>query len=481
MSRTTSARPTAPDQQVRLFATDPATYFGGSRYAMHHLPPETLAEAQLQAARMRFAELRDRVAVLTRLANELDVVEITSLDDLVPLLFAHSVYKSYPSSLLTRGRFTEITRWLSRLTTVDLDGVSVEGCDSIDSWLDALDAQSPLRVAHSSGTTGTMSFLPRSEQEWDRFLRSMRCGMFMFSDPNGERDHDDEQFDIVWPSYRSGRTGFFRALQFAQRQFAGGEDSRLHALHSGRLSSDAMFLAGRIAAAEARGELDRLDVGPSLRARYDEFVAAQADLAVAMPRFFSEVIDQLQGQRVWIFGTWSLLYDMAKYGLDHGIQGVFSPESVLTTGGGTKGGTPPADWIDRVCEFAGVDRMQQIYGMTEVMSVNHACAMARYHLDPTVIPFVLDPDDGTPRPRHGVQTGRMAFYDLMAETYWGGFVTGDAVTLDWTPCECGQTTPHLDMGIERFSDRQGGNDKITCAATDQAHRKALSFLTDQPI
>jgi hypothetical protein len=172
---------------------------------------------------------------------------------------------------------------------------------------------------------------------------------------------------------------------------------------------------------------------------------------------------------------------MASYGLERDIRGVFAPDTVITTGGGTKGGNPPDDWIERVCEFAGVEQMQQIYGMTELMGCNHACENARYHLDPTLIPFVLDPDDGTPRPRRGVQSGRMAFYDLMAETYWGGFITGDAVTLDWTLCPCGQTTPHLDMRIERFSDQRHGDDKITCAAADEAHRAALSFLTSQMV
>jgi hypothetical protein len=475
------AQPVAADGQVRLFATDPARYFGESRYAMHHLDPQTLTDMQLDAARMRFAELRDRVPVLRTMADELGAIDVQQLDDLAPLLFQHSVYKSYPASLLLRGRFDELTRWLDRLTAVDLSGVSVDGCDSIDAWLDALDAQCPLRVAHSSGTTGTMSFLPRTEIEWDRFLRSMRCGLFMFSDPRAERDHSQERFDIVWPSYRTGRTGFYRAAQFAHTHFAGGEDSRLHVLHPGRLSSDAMFLAGRIRAAEARGELEQLDVGPALRARQEEFVRTQQELGEAMPRYFAEVIERLRGERVWVFGTWTLLYEMASYGLERDIRGVFAPDTVITTGGGTKGGNPPDDWIERVCEFAGVEQMQQIYGMTELMGCNHACENARYHLDPTLIPFVLDPDDGTPRPRRGVQSGRMAFYDLMAETYWGGFITGDAVTLDWTLCPCGQTTPHLDMRIERFSDQRQGDDKITCAAADEAHRAALSFLTSQMV
>jgi hypothetical protein len=96
-----------------------------------------------------------------------------------------------------------------------------------------------------------------------------------------------------------------------------------------------------------------------------------------------------------------------------------------------------------------------------------------------VIPFVLHPEDGTALPRTGVQTGRAAIFDLLPNSYWGGFITGDEVTADWDPCPCGWTTPHIERRIERFSDKRGGDDKITCAASDDAHRAALEFLTER--
>jgi hypothetical protein len=53
------------------------------------------------------------------------------------------------------------------------------------------------------------------------------------------------------------------------------------------------------------------------------------------------------------------------------------------------------------------------------------------------------------------------------------------VTAHWTACPCGRTSPHIERGIERYSEKQGGDDKITCAASDDAHRAALEFLTDR--
>jgi hypothetical protein len=84
------------------FADDPAAFFGGSPSAMHTLPIADLVTLQRLALRHRFAELRDRVPVLTRMADEQHIEEIDELDDVVPLLFEHSVYKSFPVALIVR-------------------------------------------------------------------------------------------------------------------------------------------------------------------------------------------------------------------------------------------------------------------------------------------------------------------------------------------------------------------------------------------
>src|SRR5438874_12282158 len=107
-----AASATATDDEARAFATSPAEFFGGSWHAMQHVEPGRLADLQLAAMRMRFAELRDRVPTLGAMAGELGVRDVGALDDVVPLLFQHSVYKSYPPALLERNRFDHLTRWL---------------------------------------------------------------------------------------------------------------------------------------------------------------------------------------------------------------------------------------------------------------------------------------------------------------------------------------------------------------------------------
>jgi hypothetical protein len=306
---------------------------------------------------------------------------------------------------------------------------------------------------------------------------SIRPGLFQFSDPLGERDHTGEYFNLVWPLYRHGRSAITRLPEMAMNQLLGSEE-RVHALRQGRLSSDAMYLAGRLRAAAARGELDQLEINPALRARRAEFEREQRELAEGLPRFIEETIDRLRGQRVWMLATWNVLHQMAEAGLKRGLERVFAPDSLITTGGGAKGQVVPDDWEEAVKRFTGVDRLQHAYAMSEMTAMHKMCEHGDYHFEPWVVPFVLDPEDGAPLPREGVQTGRMACFDMLPTAYWGGFITGDEVTADWSPCPCGRTTTHIKRRIERYSDKRG-DDKITCAASDEAHRAALEFLTER--
>ena len=466
------------DDEARRFAHDPAAYFGHSWHAMHHVEADRLHALQLTALRMRAASLQTRIPTLAAHVERLGSPSIEEFDDVVPMLFQHSVYKSYPASLLERNRFADLTRWLDRLTTHDLSGVTgVESCESIDAWLDCVEAQTPLRIVHSSGTAGTMTFLPRDVSEWDAFYSAFRCGMFQFSDPLDERDHSDEYFELVWPLYEHGRSAITRMPEMAMTQIMGSPE-RFHPLRKGRMSADAMYLAGRVAAAQARGELDQLTLNPALASRRDEFLRERAEMLESLPRFIEQSIHQLRGRRIWILGTWNVLYEIASAGLANGLERVFAPDSLVSTGGGAKGAVVPEDWEDVVKRFIGVDRLQHGYSMTEITALNKLCEHGHYHFEPWIIPFVLDPSDGHPLPRNGRQTGRMALFDLVPRSYWGGFITGDEVTADWSPCPCGRTTAHIERTIERYSEKHG-DDKITCAASDDAHRAALEVLGDR--
>ena len=116
--------------------------------------------------------------------------------------------------------------------------------------------------------------------------------------------------------------------------------------------------------------------------------------------------------------------------------------------------------------------------MTECMGYAPLCTAGYYHFFPYTLPMLLDPD-GNVLPREGVQTGRCAFVDLLAESYWGGFITGDRVTIYWDDdCECGWTGPRIERTIARFSELEGGDDKISCAGTEEAYSEFMDYVSN---
>ena len=188
---------------------------------------------------------------------------------------------------------------------------------------------------------------------------------------------------------------------------------------------------------------------------------------------------KLAGKRVFVLATSNLLCTLAEDGLKRGLRRVFAPNSVIITGGGGKGMVLPDDWQAKVKEFFGVDTLHNNYGMSELMGQFASCSHGNNHGTPWLIPYILD-GDNKPLPREGTVTGRFAAYDLLMDTRWGGFVTGDEVTLEWSkPCGCGQKSPHIVGGsIRRFSEKKsdGGEEKLSCAAAPEAYAEALDFL-----
>jgi hypothetical protein len=108
------------------------------------------------------------------------------------------------------------------------------------------------------------------------------------------------------------------------------------------------------------------------------------------------------------------------------------------------------------------------------------CERGNYHIPPIIVPFLLDPETGRPLPREDGITGRFAGLDLMPQTYWAGLITGDEVTLSgWeTPCACGRIGPHVVPPVRRYSEKEGGDDRIVCAGAPEAHDRALEFLAE---
>ncbi|MBB3665482.1 hypothetical protein FB384_004439 [Prauserella sediminis] len=445
-----------------------------SREELLTVPRATLEQAQRAALLKRFDSLRHDVEALAKLADRqgVDNLEGDPFDSVVPLLFDHRVYKSYPLSLIEKRDFGRLTSWLNRLTTHKLTDIPLDDLQSVDAWLDRLDEQGMI-IGHSTGTTGKLSFIPRSTAEWPAWKAAHFASMTAATgvDPR----------EVAIPSFSSGYRSGHQMMTKMNRLFAeeqAGGDSARHILHDYRLSSDLLSLAGRLQAAEEAGELDQLQIDPRILEERRELIEAARNRDQSMQEWFAGLVDRFRGERVRIGGTTADLVRLAVAGRDAGVHCEFAADSLVMAGGGMKGyKDAPADWETLLKEFYGVPRILSMYGMSECMGTAPLCEAGYFHFFPYTIPIVLD-EDATPLPRTGVQTGRLGLYDLLAETYWGGFISGDKITAHWDEdCPCGWTTPRIERQIVRFSELEGGDDKITCAGTQKAYTDFMDYVS----
>lgn len=479
---------TTTKESAHDFIRDPLAFFDMSFTKMQSVPRDLLVELQTEAVALRFDQQRDRIPTLSKLADRQGIDRIDKLDDVLPLLFEHTMYKSYPTYLLEKSEFGKLTTWLNRLTPYDLSQVDASGCNSIHSWLDLLCAETELDPVSSSGTTGTMSFTPRARSDWrTMILGGFRIQLFQKFGEAPVQSDLYEKLHVPWPTYANGHTPLFRGAQYYREYMAMGSDDHFHPMFDTTADTDMMYLAARLRSAQARGD-SRVDVPQSLLDRRSEIEAMERDRPARAAAWGEMLVSKLRGERVFLFSPAPLIYDVALAALAEGKTCSFAPNSSVQAGmtpsptgrpAGGKGFVLPDGWEDVITSFLNwPGEYGYFYAFSEQTGVSVRCDQGRLHLPPWSIPFILDPDTSELLPRDGMQTGRAAFFDLAMNGAWGGLITGDRVEIGWSECPCGRTTAHLSEDISRFSEAQGGSDKISCTATPEAHDEALDFLTN---
>jgi hypothetical protein len=478
MATVAAPHDTALEREAERWMNDPYEHFGYHNTKIHTMPREEVEAVQLAAMNLRLAERREQIQMLAKLADGQGIEAVGHIDELAPLLFPHDIYKSYPISLLSKQKFAKLNQWLTKLTRYSPEEVDVSECDSIDSWLTKIRDETPLDVGASSGSSGTCSFYPKSKRDYFLSMMGMRVQLAQkFGEDPKPGDIDDKIHAII-PLYKDGHASMGAFGKYSCEVFCKGDPAYWHYCFDFKLSQDLMWLAARLRAAQAKGDVSKVDVPASLLARREEWEQQQRDMPAQQLAFVQRMVKELAGERVFVMSTSNLLYSVAKRGVEEGITGVFAPDSVFMGGGGAKGVPLPDDLEEVVCKFFNTDRMIASYGMTEMNSFSVLCDHDRYHVLPWVTVYLLDLETGQPLPRKGKQTGRASFFDMTADSCWGGLVTGDVVTVDWDHhCECGRTTCALEKQINRVSEIQGGDDKISCAATPAAQAEAMDFLT----
>jgi hypothetical protein len=431
-------------------------------------------DLQLKAIQYRFERARESVPALKKLVEKQGVERIEAIEDVLPICFDHRVLKNYPLSILENRDFAKLTSWLDKLTMHDLKKVDLSGLTTIDSWIDRMEEHG-IVLFTSSGTTGKLSFNARGPED----IAAWRLSWMQLNYAASGVNPRTTKLPSFSPGYHTGHTQSLKVSRLFSHEINGGPQHR-HTLYSGHMSADLLALSGKLQAAEDKGEIERLGLDPTLiaerRAMIEQGKRRQQDVEA----WFNSLIEQYRGQQVRIGGILPELLRLAMAGQEQGLKCEFAPGTIVTTGGGMKTlKNPPENWKEIIQDFFGVDRLSTLYGFSEINSACPECTHGFYHFFPYAVVMLMDAD-GAAMPREGVQTGRLSVFDLLAETYWGAFVSGDEVTVHFDDdCPCGWRGPRLTKQIRRYSEMEGGDDKITCSGSPKAYDEFMDYVMGQ--
>lgn len=430
-----------------------------------HSPAE-LRETQVAALNERFHERKDRIKLLGHRAREAGITEVRDRADMVPLLFPHTAYKSYPESFLTERRWDRLGKWLGTISPYPISPIETSDIADIDDWIARLQAEGHY-VSCSSGTTGKSAMLLASSQDMDW---SRKDTVNVFSWGSGVRPTRDRRMLGLAPIAAVPKNMIIAQAQLAAFGDPAKERFRLPIppITVGSLTK-MVVLRKKIAEGTAR---------PEELADFERTSAErQETLDKAMIAGAEELI-RYRGEKLYISGLWNALYQVARIVRDMGYSAKdFHPDNCIYVGGGLKRAQLPPDYQDFVHQTFNIpaNRDFQNYSMQELNSGMPKCQGGdRYHVPPWIVPFILDEAGETLLPQEtGEIEGRAAFFDLSLDGRWGGVITGDKISLDFSPCACGGAGASVRNNIVRYADL-AGDDKIGCAGTVDAYVRGLS-------
>ena len=428
----------------------------GDRY---DIPHADLLPLQLQAADERLQSRVGRIRLLASRAGDARLSAIGAPADLVPLLFAHTSYKSYAESWLAEGRWDRMSKWVETVSTHPTAGVDLGGVRDIDDWIVRLQ-----KVGHfvgcSSGTTGKPAILSCSQADMDV---SGRMNVSALSWATGIAPQGDRRSFSIMPPGNNMRN----------------EVIRRHMVQAFSSDHPAVELpAEPVTIGKTTGMIAlrrRIADGTARPAEIAEFEALSASRQASMDGAVQAIVETLiesRGLKLQMSGLWAMYFQIAQAVRERGFGGRdFHPENELTAAGGLKGAVLPSDYKEYVLETFNVsrERLYHFYSMQEINTPFPLCRAGRYHIAPWVMLLPLDREgEVLLAPSDGEIEGRAAFFDISLDGRWGGVISGDHIHARFGPCDCGARGPSVGLEITRYADMIGG-DKISCSGTIDAY------------
>ena len=112
---------------ISLLPDNPAAWTFRSWDDLMAIPREEREKLQLEAVRINYHRLRDRIPALKKLADRQGVDTIDRIEDILPVCFDHRVLKNYPIQIIENRDFAKLTTWLDKLHAHDLTRIDLTG------------------------------------------------------------------------------------------------------------------------------------------------------------------------------------------------------------------------------------------------------------------------------------------------------------------------------------------------------------------
>jgi len=432
----------------------------------YDIPAEELRGAQVEAMNERFQERKDKIKLLAHRAADAGISEVRTIEEIVPLLLPHTAYKSYPESFLIDEKWDRLSKWLDTVSTHRVPPVNKDEIADVDGWVEKM-MESGHYVSCSSGTTGKSAMLVASDADMAWIAREAPQAYAWGSGVPLARDRRMFGMAPVAKVPRNEATG---AAYVAALQDPNSErfEYPVPPITVGSLTKMVVL----------RKKIADGSITPQELADFEQTSADRQKAIDEAVGITAKAIVEARHDKLHVTGLWKGLYDVAKAVRDMGYSAKdFNPENSIYVGGGLKRAQLPADYREFVYETFNIqpERNYQNYSMQELHSGMPRCQKGgRYHLPPWVVPLILDKAGDYLLPiESGEYEGRAAFFDLSLDGRWGGVISGDKVSIDFSPCECGARGPSIRDNIVRYADLEG-DDKIGCAGTVDAYVRGLA-------
>jgi hypothetical protein len=429
------------------------------------IAPADLLPVQLEAANERLQNQVQSIPLLANRAESAGVKDITRPADLLPLLFAHTTYKTYAEGWLNERRWDRMGKWLATVSTRPVAGLDTDGVETLDDWIKQLET-----VGHylscSSGTTGKPAMLSCTEGDIEL---SARINIEALLWATGLTRGEDRKFLGLGPQFAAPREDAIRAAMvdcFSSRyppyQFGDGEPITVGSM------VDIITLRRKLADGTAR---------PNEIAEFERIAAQRAADMDTSARKAIDAVIEARALPLLATGMFATLYQIAEgiRAKGHGGED-FNPNNAMMVAGGLKGAVLPENHREYVLETFNVteQRLYHMYSMREINATFPLCHAGRYHISPWVIILPLDTGGEQLLDRGDEEIeARAAFFDTSIEGRWGGVISGDRVSVSFAKCECGHQGPTVGREITRYASLPGG-DKITCAGSIDAYVRGVA-------